>query len=231
MLQLRGIKQFDYTNCFQEITCIPDAYVDKHMWMYGKCREKKSRVNSNYADIEQKGAMDHPDPAKRVPSLLKFGEHLQKVRDMLTNMADLVGVDTRNLYGEVNHYLESRTLQGIGEHMDKERNMVIGLCLGTKERKLAFQAYKGAMPIGPKLVLNLMPGDMYFMDVNAKGTGSIMKPHVKHHATGGTGSDKYLKRVTQARARKLQKKQGLNEFAQAIVDGQELFTNGHPTYL
>ena len=216
--------------CFQEITAIPEAYIDKHMWMYGKCREKKSRVNSNYADIQQEGHMDHPDPKQRVPSLLRFGPHLQKVRNMLTCISD-IGVDTKHLYGEVNHYLKSKTIQGIGEHMDKERNMVIGLCLGTKVRYIAFQAYKGAMPIGPKLKIDLQPGDMYFMDINAKGTGSIMKPHVKHHATGGTGSAKYLKQVTMNRRRKLLKKQGLNKFAQAIVDGQEIFTDGMPTYL
>ena len=216
--------------CFQEITAIPEAYIDKHMWMYGKCREKKSRVNSNYADIQQEGHMDHPDPKQRVPSLLRFGPHLAKVRDLLTCISD-IGVDTKHLYGEVNHYLKSKTIQGIGEHMDKERNMVIGLCLGTKVRYIAFQAYKGAMPIGPKLKIDLQPGDMYFMDINAKGTGSIMKPHVKHHATGGTGSAKYLKQVTMNRRRKLLKKQGLNKFAQAIVDGQEIFTDGMPTYL
>ena len=216
--------------CFQEITSIPDAYIDKHMWMYGKCREKKSRVNSNYADVQQEGHMDHPDPKQRVPSLLKFGTHLQTIRDALTNIGKTTGVDTKNLFGEVNHYLKSKTIQGIGEHMDKERNMVIGLCLGTKDRNICFQAYKGAMPIGPKLKLCLHPGDLYLMDINAKGTGSIMKPHVKHHATGGTGSEKYLRGVTMNRKRKLLKKEGLNAFAQAIVDGTEIFTNGNPTY-
>ena len=220
----------DHMTCFKEITSIPDAYIDKHMWMYGKCREKKSRVNSNYADIQQEGHMDHPDPKQRVPSLLKFGPHLQRMRDTLTNIGKTTGVDTKNLFGEVNHYLKSKTIQGIGEHMDKERNMVIGLCLGTKDRNICFQAYQGAMPIGPKLKLCLHPGDLYLMDINAKGTGSIMKPHVKHHATGGTGSEKYLRGVTMNRRRKLLKKEGLNAFAQAIVDGTEIFTNGNPTY-
>ena len=199
--------------------------------MYGKCREKKSRVNSNYADVQQEGHMDHPDPKQRVPSLLPFGEHLAKVRDLLTRIGRLVEVDTKDLYGEVNHYLKSKTIQGIGEHMDKERNMVVGLCLGTKVRNLAFQAYQGAMPIGPKLVIDIQPGDMYFMDINAKGTGSMMKPHVKHHATGGTGSAKYLRQVTMNRRRKLLKKEGLNTFAQAIVDGKEILTDGTPTYI
>ncbi len=215
--------------CFQEITAIPEAFVDRHMWMYGKCREKKSRVNSNYADVQQEGQMDHPDPAQRFPSLLTFGRELQTMRDGLTLIGERTGVDTKNLYGEVNHYLESKTIQGIGEHMDKERNMVIGLCLGTKGRYICFQAYKGAMPIGAKLKLDLLPGDLYLMDINAKGTGSMMKPHVKHHATGGTGSDKYLRGVTMNRRRKLLKKEGLNEFAQAIVDGQEIFAEGNPT--
>ena len=217
------------TTCFQEITAIPEAYVDKHMWMYGKCREKKSRVNSNYADIQQVGHMDHTDPAQRFPSLLRFGKHLQTMRDGLTLIGERTGVDTKNLYGEVNHYLHSKTIQGIGEHMDKERNMVVGLCLGTKVRNICFQAYKGAMPIGAKLKLDLLPGDLYLMDINGKGTGSMMKPHVKHHATGGTGSEKYLRSVTMNRRRKLLKREGLNEFAQAIVDGQEIFADGNPT--
>ena len=106
----------------------------------------------------------------------------------------------------------------------QERNMVVGLCLGTRVRNICFQAYQGATPIGPKLKIELLPGDLYFMDVNAKGTGSVMKPHVKHHATGGTGSSTYLHRVTQARRRKLEGKEGLNKFAQAIVDGNEIFT-------
>lgn len=229
VLVLRGVGM-EHDACFQEITSIPEAFVDKHMWMYGQCKEKKSRVNSNYADVQQEGHMDHPDPAQRVPSLLHFGKHLQDVRNLLTRIGQLVEVDTKNLYGEVNHYLKSKTIQGIGEHMDKERNMVAGLCLGTMVRYICFQAYKGAIPIGPKLKIDLHPGDMYFMDINAKGTGSMMKPHVKHHATGGTGSDKYLKRVTQARARKLKGRDGLNQFAQAIVDGKEIFTDGNPTH-
>lgn len=239
----QGCDHFDRNKCFQEITAIPEAYVDRHMWMYGKCREKKSRVNSNYADVQQEGHMDHPDPKQRVPSLLKFGENLQRVRTLLNLIAQLTGVDTENLYGEVNHYLKSSTVQGIGEHMDKERNMVVGLCLGNTVRNICFQAYEGAMPIGPKLKLDLHPGDMYFMDVNAKGTGSIMKPHVKHHATGGTGSDKYLRQVTLNRRRKLMRKlmrkltenlpenEKLNEFAQAIVNGKELFTDGNPIHI
>ena len=67
------------------------------------------------------------------------------------------------------------------------------------------------------------------VDVNCKGTGSMM--HVKHHATGGTGSEKYLRRITMNRRRKLMKKHGLNKFAQAIVDGKELFTEGNPIAL
>lgn len=230
VLVLRNL-DLDHRSCFQEITSVPDAYVDHHTWMYGQCREKKSRVNTNYADIDQMGAMDHPDPSKRVPSLLKFGTQLKAYRDFLTDLGTRIGVDTKNLYGEVNYYLKSKTLQGIGEHMDKERNMVIGLCLGTMWRNIAFQAYEGAIPIGPKLMLRLNPGDMYFMDVNAKGTGSVTKPHVRHHASGGTGGVKYMKRVTQARARKLKGKEGLNKYAQAIVDGNEMFTDGYPTYL
>ena len=230
VLVLRGMG-FNHEACFKEITSVPDAYVDHHTWMYGKCREKKSRVNTNYADTQQVGNMDHPDPSKRVPSVLEFGRHLQNIRNLLTRIGNETGVDTKHLYGEVNHYLRSKTLQGIGEHMDKERNLVVGLCLGTTWRNIAFQAYKGAIPIGPKLIIDLHPGDMYFMDINAKGTGSIMKPHIKHHASGGTNGVKYMKRVTQNRRRKLLKKQGLNKFAQAIVDGEEMFTDGNPTYL
>ena len=230
VLVLRGVGM-EHEACFKEITSVPDAYVDHHTWMYGKCREKKSRVNTNYADTQQVGAMDHPYPSKRKPSILEFGRHLQNIRNLLTKIGNETGVDTKHLYGEVNHYLKSKTLQGIGEHMDKERNLVVGLCLGTTWRNIAFQAYKGAIPIGPKLIIDLHPGDMYFMDVNAKGTGSIMKPHVKHHASGGTNGIKYMKRVTQNRRRKLLKKQGLNKFAQAIVDGEEMFTDGNPTYI
>jgi hypothetical protein len=230
VLVLRGV-EMEHDACFKEITSVPDAYVDHHTWMYGKCREKKSRVNTNYADTQQVGNMDHPDPNMRVPSLLKFGKHLQDIRNLLTRIGHETGVDTKNLYGEVNHYLKSKTPQGIGEHMDKERNLVVGLCLGTTYRNIAFQAYKGAIPIGPKLIIDLHPGDMYFMDVNAKGNGSIMKPHVKHHASGGTNGAKYMKRVTQNRRRKLLNRQGLNRFAQAIVDGKEMFTNGNPTYI
>lgn len=215
---------------FEELTSIEEAYVDKHMWMYGKCREKKSRVNSNYADIAQKGQMNHPDPKQRVPSLLPFGPHLARVRDLLTEMGKALELDTQNLYGEVNHYLkDTKTIQGIGEHLDKERSMVAGLCLGTTDRNICFQAYSGAVPIGPKLKLVLRPGDMYFMDMDAKGIPG--KHHIKHHATGGRGSDTYLRRVTLGRRRKLLKREGLNKYAQAIVDGNELFTDGTPMEL
>lgn len=77
-------------------------------------------------------------------------------------------------------------------------------------------------------LIDLQPGDMYFIDINAKAT---VKHHVKHHATGGTGSAKYLRGMTMNRRRKLLKKDNLNTFAQAIVDGQEIFTDDMPTYL
>lgn len=222
------VKGFGNPNIFNEICQTPKDYIDRHMWSYGKLKNKNARWNTNYADIEQKGDITNPDPAKRVPSLIPFTKvpHIAAVREQLSN---LPGVDTRNLYGEVNIYRKSKTIQGIGEHMDKEREMVIGLSVGTMPRFICFQAYQGMQPIGPKLKIRIDPGDLYFMDVIGKGTGSVMKPHIRHHATGGTGSERYLKKVVSDKRRKLIAKGGtLNKYSQAIVDGNELFTDGNP---
>lgn len=225
------VKQFGDPSIFHEICNTHKDYIDRHMWSYGKLKNKNARWNTNYADIEQMGDITNPDPAKRVPSLIPFAKvpHIAAVRERLSL---LPGVDTRDLYGEVNIYRISKTIQGIGEHMDKEREMVIGLTLGTVPRFICFQAYAGVQPIGPKLKIRLDPGDMYFMDIVGKGTGSVMKPHIRHHATGGTGSEKFLANVVKAREKKLREKQAkgvtLNIYSQAIVDGNELFTDGDP---
>lgn len=225
------VKGFGNANIFKEICYTHKDYIDRHMWSYGKLKNKNARWNTNYADIEQKGDMTNPDPAKRVPSLIPFTKvpHIAAVRDRLSL---LPGVDTRNLYGEVNIYRKSKTIQGIGEHMDKEREMVIGLSAGTMPRFICFQAYQGVQPIGPKLKIRIDPGDLYFMDIIGKGTGSVMKPHIRHHATGGTGSERFLANVVKARKKKLIQKQAkgvtLNKYSQAIVDGNELFTDGNP---
>lgn len=224
------VKQFGDPNILYEICNTHKDYIDRHLWSYGKLKNKNARWNTNYADIEQKGDITNPDPAKRVPSLIPFTKvpHIAAVRDRLSL---LPGVDTRDLYGEVNIYRKSKTIQGIGEHMDKEREMVIGLTVGTVPRFICFQAYKGVQPIGPKLKIRLDPGDMYFMDIIGKGTGSVMKPHIRHHATGGTGSERYLKKVVSDKRRKLLEKAKtttLNTYSQAIVDGNELFTDGKP---
>ena len=224
------VKGFGNANIFKEICNTHMDYIDRHMWSYGKLKNKNARWTTNYADIEQKGDMTNPDPAKRVPSLIPFVKvpHIAALRERLSSL----GLDTVNLYGEVNIYRKSKTIQGIGEHMDKEREMVIGLSAGTMSRFICFQAYAGVQPIGPKLKIRIEPGDLYFMDIVGKGTGSVMKPHIRHHATGGTGSEKFLANVVKARKKKLMEKQTkgvqLNKYAQAIVDGNELFTDGKP---
>ena len=217
---------------YDEICHTEAPFIDCHQWMYGKCRPKKARVNTNYTfNVQQKGQMDHPDPKQRIPSLQIMGPQLRVISARLDGIASTTGVDTKDLLAEVNFYRsDTDTIQGIGEHMDNERNVVVGLCIGSTLRNLCLQAYKGATPIGPKLKLDLYPGDIYFMDKNAKGTGSTRAPHVKHHASGGLQSETYLKRVTQARRRKLLKKKDLNKYAQAIVNNNEFFTNGNPVY-
>lgn len=178
------VKGFGNANIFKEICYTHKDYIDRHMWSYGKL--KNARWNTN------------PDPAKRVPSLIPFAKvpRIAAVREQLGN---LPGVDTKNLYGEVNVYRKSTTIQGIGEHMDKEREMVIGLSVGTMPRFICFQAYEGVQPIGRKLKIRIDPGDLYFMDIIGKGTGSVMKPHIRHHATGGAGSERFLANVVKAR--------------------------------
>ena len=228
------VKGYGDPSIFDAICNTHKDYIDRHLWSYGKLKNKNARWNTNYADIEQKGDITNPDPAKRVPSLVPFTKvpHIAAVRERLNTLGDILGLDTLNLYGEVNIYRKSKTIQGIGEHMDKEREMVIGLTVGTVSRFICFQAYQGMQPIGPKLKIRLDPGDMYFMDIIGKGTGSVMKPHIRHHATGGTGSERFLANVVKARKKKLMEKQAkgvtLNKYSQAIVDGHELFTDGKP---
>ena len=108
---------------------------------------------------------------------------------------------------EVNFYLkDTKTLQGIGPHTDKERNIVIGICAGLSDRALCLRAFQGVQPVGDTVRINLSPGDMYAMCGTAKGCGSLQRPHIRHWATGGKGTETYLKRVDDALKRKLKKR-------------------------
>ena len=203
----RELEYFDHNACFQEITGIPTERV-----------AKKPKLHSTFGRKAQ----------------LPYGTHLGKVKSMLNNIAYHTCADTLNLVARAQYHLSGEpTVQGFAERTLRDKHMVAELTLGTTQRAICFQAYEGAQPIGAKLKITLHPGDMYFMNVVAKGNAPVNKPHVRHHATVGTGTDNFLRKITQTRKRKLTQmalKKTLNPFAQAIVDGDEQFTNGNPVH-
>ena len=100
VLIVRGY--FDNT-IFNELLTVKPAYVDRHMWSYGKCKNKNARWNTNMTDAAAKGHIPNPNPKKRCSSQIPFDEYpaAKRARKMLYELGVKAGLDLKDLKMEV----------------------------------------------------------------------------------------------------------------------------------
>ena len=189
VLIVRGY--FDNT-IFDELLTVKPAYVDRHMWSYGKCKNKNARWNTNMTDAAAEGDIPNPDPKKRCSSQIPFAEYpaAKRARKSLHELGIKAGLDLKDLKMEVNYYFPKGY---IGRHGDVERNLVIGGSVGVTDRVIQWCEYYRSKP-GKTYQAVLKPGDMYIMCGKASGVdwkkSSI--PTFRHCA----GSQAFVDKVT-----------------------------------
>ena len=177
---------------FDELLTVKPAYVDRHMWSYGKCKNKNARWNTNMTDEAAEGDIPNPDPKKRCSSQIPFDEYpaAKRARKSLHELGIKAGLDLKDLKMEVNYYFPKGY---IGRHGDVERNLVIGGSVGTSDRVIQWCEYYRSKP-GKTYQAVLKPGDMYIMCGKASGVdwkkSSI--PTFRHCA----GSQAFVDKVT-----------------------------------
>lgn len=156
---------------------------DKHAWMRGQVKNKRARWNLCFADEAQ-----DPDYQNKKGTIVSFSSLpiLNKIRE---NLPIYFGERTRNLNAELNVYYDPAKC-GIGFHGDAERNITIGMRLGTNI-PFEYQWFLGQKPIGNRIKLEFQEGDIYAMGAKAIGTDwkRSVVPTLRHAA----GSKNYLK--------------------------------------
>ena len=201
VLIVRGY--FDNT-IFNELLTVKPAYVDRHMWSYGKCKNKNARWNTNMTDAAAEGDIPNPNPKKRCSSQIPFDEYpaAKRARKSLHELGVKAGLDLKDLKMEVNYYFDVKGA-GIGRHGDVERNLVIGGSVGVTDRVIQWCEYYRCKP-GKTYQAVLKPGDMYIMCGKASGVdwkkSSI--PTFRHCA----GSQAFVDKVTAAAIKKTKKR-------------------------
>ena len=187
---------------FHELLTVKPAYVDRHMWSYGTCKNKNARWNTNMTDAAAEGNIPNPNPKKRCSSQIPFDEYpaAKRARAKLTALGVKAGLDLQNLKMEVNYYFPKGF---IGRHGDVERNLVIGGSVGVTDRVIQWSEYYQNKP-GKTWQVVLHPGDMYIMCGKASGVdwkkSSI--PTFRHCA----GSQAFVDKTTAAAIKKAQKR-------------------------
>ena len=187
---------------FHELLSVKPEYVDRHMWSYGKCKNKNARWNTNMTDAAAEGDIPNPDPKHRHSSQIPFREYpaANRARAKLTVLGEKAGLNLSDLKMEVNYYFPKGF---IGRHGDIERNLVIGGSVGTNDRVIQWCEYYHNQP-GKIYQVVLHPGDMYIMCGKASGAdwkkSSILT--FRHCA----GSQAYVDKVTADAIKKTIKK-------------------------
>lgn len=225
VLHIKGfIKPDQLQAMLDEIYSIPKAQFDTKGWFRGKCLNK-SRWNFQITPNDVEGNIPEPDKHLRKSSEISF-EHMPAcyaVREILQPWA-------KNLMAEGNVYgitkpgqSTPKIAQGIGPHVDGERNTVIATNLkGT--RQLCLCAYSDTQPVGHRTQITIEPGDLYIFDKIAAGT-STRGMHIRHWASGGRGDEQYLKKVERALVKKLKEKNKRGPWKTSIQTANLLLGN------
>jgi hypothetical protein len=154
---------------------------DKKALMRGVVKNKLARHNLCFSDFTQKPKYEEGKGRvynfKDLPRLTETKECVRNLVGMKTLVAE------GNLYYDV-------TKCGIGYHGDKERNIAIGLRLGTPIN-LYFQWYHRTKVVSKRVKIKLKSGDLYIMSTKAVGKDwrCTSQLTLRHAA----GCDKYTK--------------------------------------
>ena len=205
----------DHQALYEEIRAIPKPFIDTMMInrLNGKLCNK-SRHNANLTDEEVAGNI-----AERVSSQFPFSKmpEATKLRNKFSILGDLVNVPKiKDLFAEINYYgikkanekKAPKVAPGIGPHTDGERNLVLGIALADdgESRILCVCPFFGPQFAGPRLQLELNPGDLYVFDRGAAGGSSYSGLHIRHWASGGRCDQKYIDSIDAGLHKKFLKK-------------------------
>ena len=156
---------------------------DKKAWMRGRVVNKLARWNLCYADEAQQADLEN-----RKGTIVPFSK-LPVLSHARAELPKYFGEKSRHLNAELNVYYDV-TKCGIGFHGDAERNVTIGMRLGT-EIPFEYQWFLEGKPIGSRIRVELKQGDLYAMGAKAVGTDWKKRkvPTLRHAA----GAAKFLK--------------------------------------
>jgi len=145
-----------------------NATWDKTAFMRGRVVNKHARYNCCVADCAQ--VADIPNKQGTVHSFSQMFE-ANRVRIGLGQLGQEC-LSTRDdkpladLFAEGNQYYSRNT--GIGAHGDSERNIVVGINMGSS-RHLQFRLYHKNVPISKWISILMNHGNIYAMDLAATG--------------------------------------------------------------
>lgn len=207
-----------------EIYNIPQAQFDTKGWFRGKCLNK-SRWNFQITDNDVQGNIPEPDKNLRKSSEISF-QHMptcKTIREFFQPWAKDLKAEG-NVYGITKQGQKTpKIVQGIGPHVDGERNTVIATnLLGTRE--LCLCAYHNTQPIADRTQITIRPGDLYIFDKIAAGT-STRGFHIRHWASGGRGDIQYIRKVERALVKKLKEKNKRGPWETSIQTANLLLGN------
>lgn len=196
------VRDYFENEIFHELQSVKLRFVDRHMWSYGKCKNKNARWNTNMTNKAAEGDIPNPNPKNRCSSQIPFDEYpaAKRARDKLTELGRLLNLDLKDLKMEVNYYFPKGY---IGRHGDVERNLVVGGSVGVADRVIQWCEYHRNTS-GKTYQVVLRPGDMYIMCGKASGQdwkqSSI--PTFRHCA----GSQAFVDKTTAAAVKKNKKR-------------------------
>lgn len=165
---------------------------DKKAFMYGRVVNKHARYNLCFDNVSQE-----PSYEEGKGRIIAYTEMpvLNKIKQTFNI---LFGKKFQDMKCESNYYYDKNTT-GIGYHGDSERRKVVALRLGSS-MPIHYQWYKGNIPIGSNMKLELYGGDMYVMSEKAVGTD--WKESSKYTLRHATGCAKFTRVLTPNQSKK-----------------------------
>lgn len=149
---------------------------DTKALMKGKVVNKHARHNLCFADYT---AIADFENGKGTVVDFKDLPGLRRIRERLPWYIPR----SENLFAEANKYYDAQNCY-IGYHGDRERNMIVGLRLGTTF-PLHYQYYYKSEPLGDRFTVDLPHGCIYMMERKASGNDWLKKNIITiRHAAG-----------------------------------------------
>lgn len=166
---------------------------DEKTYMYGNVVNARARKNVCFDDTSQE-----PDYWNKKGRIVSFSD-VPLTRHIRQELPKFFGDKAKDLKAEGNYYYDISKC-GIAYHTDGERNVVIGVRVGSK-LPLHFHWFNDNDAIGKTAKFEISGGDIYAMSEVATGTAGKSGVHLRHAA----GSKKYttIKQVEDAKQMRL----------------------------